>query len=869
MEDSVLASDPKLNLKYKQCYDEANNGFDEIYTREKGVNRDDRVHGSMLVLNELLRCGNVEWERNYEDLMEKLQYQQNHQATPFLKESELDSRKIEESNACRTDSTALVEKCYVMPQSHSLVFQDAISLMPRLKSPMTAKSQHVKGNLAVVISPVGNHLALYESAACRQLMTEHFEDICRDVLNQRPARSSYIQHTLLTILPRLAAFNKETFVKMLELQVSTTKYSYKINQSYCSLVPTRHLAASMQYLLGSLRGREKDRCTAFTTIGLIAVAVEDDIKPYLPRIMEVIRVSLPSKETPSKKRGTSLEPAVFVCITLLGHAVKLMIRSEVKDLLEPMLATGLSPALTTALRELAASIPQLKKEISDDANRIAKDFETVSAQRKVMIQTSSEIGDINQVGGLLRMLSYVLMHKPLRHPGMPRPPPGSSLSHNQSLEVQDVPSIVLALRTLGSFNFDGHSLLQFVRRCADHFLNYEQQEVRLEAVRTCSRLLRLALQSATNRHSDTVTSTVADVLGKLLVVGITDTDADVRYCVLESLDDSFDSHLAQAENLSALFVAMNDEVFEIRELALCTIGRLSSMNPAGMFDLDKSLIFISLILFCYQFLTELEHSGMGRNKEQSARMLDHLVVNAPRLVRPYMEPVLKVLVPKLREQEPNPGVVVSVLTAIGDLAEVSHNKLTSMLVLKALPPDSKVTPPTASPAWIAPQSLFSKPSMTLSPLYTAPMRTPLSIGSLGSLYCSRFTAPMRSFLFSHWTRPGSSGGYLARWFLNQRPDREWLPNPEQFFLNSFSFHRHPLPPTVTYFAGTILPPTATHVAETLFYLPPRLALPGLYPISHSDSSCRNNLTDLFPTPTHAGRNTSRRHDINQLPLKLQ
>jgi FKBP12-rapamycin complex-associated protein len=36
-----------------------------------------------------------------------------------------------------------------------------------------------------------------------------------------------------------------------------------------------------------------------------------------------------------------------------------------------------------------------------------------------------------------------------------------------------------------------------------------------------------------------------------------------------------------------------------------------------------------------------------------------------------MEPILKVLVPKLKEQEPNPGVVVSVLTAIGDLAEVN------------------------------------------------------------------------------------------------------------------------------------------------------------------------------------------------------
>jgi FKBP12-rapamycin complex-associated protein len=50
-----------------------------------------------------------------------------------------------------------------------------------------------------------------------------------------------------------------------------------------------------------------------------------------------------------------------------------------------MLSVGLSPALTTCLRELALRIPHLKKDIAE---------------------------------GLLRMLSLVLMHQPLRHPGM-------------------------------------------------------------------------------------------------------------------------------------------------------------------------------------------------------------------------------------------------------------------------------------------------------------------------------------------------------------------------------------------------------------------------------------------------------------------
>ena len=59
-------------------------------------------------------------------------------------------------------------------------------------------------------------------------------------------------------------------------------------------------------------------------------------------------------------------------------------------------------------------------------------------------------------------------------------------------------------------------------------------------------------------------------------------------------DKKFDPHLAQAENLSALFVALNDEVFEIRELAMCTIGRLSSRNPAYVMpSLRKVLIQVT------------------------------------------------------------------------------------------------------------------------------------------------------------------------------------------------------------------------------------------------------------------------------------
>lgn len=50
--------------------------------------------------------------------------------------------------------------------------------------------------------------------------------------------------------------------------------------------------------------------------------------------------------------------------------------------------------------------------------------------------------------------------------------------------------------------------------------------------------------------------------------------------MFENLNRSFDFYLAQVHNLTILFMAMNDVNFEIREIALCIVGRLSVVNPA-------------------------------------------------------------------------------------------------------------------------------------------------------------------------------------------------------------------------------------------------------------------------------------------------
>ena len=77
-------------------------------------------------------------------------------------------------------------------------------------------------------------------------------------------------------------------------------------------------------------------------------------------------------------------------------------------------------------------------------------------------------------------------------------------------------------------------------------------------------------------------------------------DPVIRRTVLENLNEKFDQHLAQAENIRCLFIALNDEVFHNRELAIGVIGRLAMHNPAYVMPhLRRSLI---------NLITELEYT---------------------------------------------------------------------------------------------------------------------------------------------------------------------------------------------------------------------------------------------------------------------
>ena len=195
------------------------------------------------------------------------------------------------------------------------------------------------------------------------------------------------------------------------------------------------------------------------------------------------------------------------------------------------------------------------------------------------------------------------------------------------------------------------------------YLEDDDLEIRKAASVACCRVL--VREPCTPLHGNYTSQLIGEVLEKLLTVGIADPEPSIRLTVLSSLDSGFDPFLAQADNIRSLFIALNDEVFSIREASIEIIGRLTVHNPAYVMpSLRKTLI---------QFLTELEYSSVTRNKDEAARLMCRLISTSNRLIKPYVEPILKVLQPKLKDSSPT--VVARILDVIGALAQAGGHDL--------------------------------------------------------------------------------------------------------------------------------------------------------------------------------------------------
>jgi FKBP12-rapamycin complex-associated protein len=220
------------------------------------------------------------------------------------------------------------------------------------------------------------------------------------------------------------------------------------------------------------------------------------------------------------------------------------------------------------------------------------------------------------------------------------------LSYNPNLGTDQIDIILITLQTLRIFDFEAQAIEPFfIDILNTRFIEHDIVRIRIESIITITHLLRKLLSPASQTilSSNTTTSLIATnklrikigyITQRILTIGVTDLDPDVRYNVFVTLQDDFKQFLAKSEALELLFFSVHDECHEIRELALSLIGRLSNINPAYVLPPLRHLLL--------QLLTELEIGCSLSGKEQASRLLGQLIANTPRIVRPYMQSITQV-----------------------------------------------------------------------------------------------------------------------------------------------------------------------------------------------------------------------------------
>jgi serine/threonine-protein kinase mTOR len=436
-------------------------------------------------------------------------------------------------------------------------------------------------------------------------MREHYRNVCDVAIRFKDHKDPRIRSQIVQTIPILAVYNSLEFIN---------QYLHKF----------------MIYLQAQLK-KSAERNQAFVAIGSIAKAVGSAMAQYLDGIILYIRESLSAK---TKNRATVDDGPMFKCISMLAQAVGQTLSKYMEALLDPIFACGLTSPLEEALRDMAHHIPPIRGIIQDK---------------------------------LLDLLSLILLRSPYRPLGCPpsRNPPLPAFAKDYGpMPVNYSDSeLHLALVTLGHFDFSGHILNEFVRDVTVKYAAHENAGIRVAAAVTCSQLF--IRDPILNQKGNTALRVVGEVVDKLLTMGVGDPDPNIRARVLHALSERFDKHLARPDNIRCLFLAVNDEVFAVREEAVGIIGRLTTVNPAYVFPPLRKLLV--------NLLTGLGYSNTPKQKEDSAKLISLFVNNATPLVRTYVEPMVTALLPKA--EDANPGVASTSITALGDLTKVGGNEM--------------------------------------------------------------------------------------------------------------------------------------------------------------------------------------------------
>ena len=252
---------------------------------------------------------------------------------------------------------------------------------------------------------------------------------------------------------------------------------------------------------------------------------------------------------------------------------------------------------------------------------------------------------------------------------------------------------------------------------------------------------------------------ISQILSRLVMMCVTDPDPAVRLELLKCLDSRFDPLLIEHETLRLLLTGLHDENFACREATMSLLGRLTSHNPSIILPaMRRSLVSLlseleyadahpdllstpatsasainrssnsrdlsdslstngltsglsssaSALTRLNAYYTGVSHdvllvaASSGGGREHAARMVGLLIRSAQRMVTPYVQVLLRALlphtlsnkrvdlsfgdtsdsVPKSISSSARPELLTtSVLAAIGELSAINASSLTPFVHL--------------------------------------------------------------------------------------------------------------------------------------------------------------------------------------------
>ncbi|RLN57430.1 hypothetical protein BBP00_00007511 [Phytophthora kernoviae] len=554
--------------------------------------------------------------------------------------------------------------------------------VPVVISPSTSNGQ--TSVLATWECAHGSLLVIGELLAnTGRFMVPRFREVCDTVLRYKDAKEKLVSRAVSALLPQLAEFCPGAFV-----------------QYYLDVCVAHLTKRILEYASPA-----SERGVAFLAVGRLALAVGDALLPHVPPILKLVKESLAPHTGTKRKRTRNKLFCVETLTCVANMSRSLGPRFEPflfqDGVLETMMIGGLSDELIESLAEVVASVPSalpyVQERLLNEISGILRGTPfslgsasmpyppggsgtaagSVNGETSKLALDASYYDTASEAPPVKQTAVQALFSSMKRGFSSVEDDPASG---GNSLVIKgetgdEIDTILLSLRTLSCFDFSGSfCLLPFVRDCVALYLKNPDARIRKQAVITCSKLLLpsgrspdAALMSSWRHVKKRGPSgrVIDIVLTQLLQVGISDMDVAVRKSVVESLDTRFDELLGQESHLKLVFLLLNDENAIIRQGSMQLLERLAPRNPA--------FVMPSLRRVLIQIVTELQHTSDLRMREDSTRLLGHLIRGAQHLVDPYVVRILEVLLPTLVRG--NAPLAMAVLVTLGELALVSRTQI--------------------------------------------------------------------------------------------------------------------------------------------------------------------------------------------------